>query len=624
MELHGIPGVGDTVLAAAESAGIGLAVVVDEASGPRAVYVNAEAIRLFGRTAEEIGGRSLLEFIAPEAQAEAIEIARQRLAGTPGPGRAESVLLRPDGSRVPIAAVAGNMQIDGKRGAVTFLWDISSRVEAERGRLAEAERLKKIFDFAPDGIAISRAGEILQVNPAGAHMLGFDDPKNLIGVSLGDLLMPDEVPLLMRRMRASAEGRHQPPQIYHVHRKDGSVISAEVSSMPFEHEGQPALLAFVRDVTDALKLQEQMARAERLAALSTLAGGLAHEVNNPLTAAMLQVDVIEQHLLNALGAAVPAPAMERIAELRKTHERIAVVMRDFATFARTGEEKRERLDLKAIIVAAERMLEPMLAKKGRYTSNIGELPPVEADASRIEQVIVNLLLNAAQALPEGRAGNTIDLRAATLPDGRACLEIKDNGVGITSENLRRIFDPFFTTKPVGVGTGLGLTVCHNIVSSYGGAIEVDSISGHGCTMRVLLPPAVTMTPVPFSKPRTKVMIIDDEPHLANTLRLLLADRHDVVATTQSEQAVRLLVEGAPVDVVVCDLMMPEPSGIEVFRRVTERRPELKARFIFMTGGTYTATTDRFFESNGSPLVLKPFNPSEVEKLIARIATTPLG
>jgi len=620
VKLQGISGIGETVLAAAETAGIGLAIVVDEDTGPRAVYVNAEAMRIIGRSAEEIGKRSLIEFIAPEAQAEAIEIAKRRLAGVHAPGRVESVILRPDGSRMPVAAVAANLQLEGKRAAVTFVWDITARVEAERGRLAEAQRLTKIFESAPHGIAIVRGGNILQVNPAGACMLGFDDPQKLVGASLADLMLPEEVPMLVRRLRAAAEGKQQAPQVYRVHRKDGSIISAEVSSIPFEHEGKPALLAFVRDVTESSKLQEQMARAERLASLSTLAGGLAHEVNNPLTAAMLQLDVIEQHLVNALGAGVPAPAMERIRELRKTHERIAEVMRDFATFARTGDEKRERLDLKTILVATERMLAPMLSKKGKYASNLGELPPVEADGSRLEQVFVNLLLNAVQALPEGREGNSIELRGATLPDGRACIEIKDNGIGITTENLRRIFDPFFTTKPVGVGTGLGLTVCHNIVSSYGGEIEVDSVSGHGCTMRVLLPPAHAMTPVPFAKPRTKVMIVDDEPHLANTLRLLLADRHDVVATTQSEQAVRLLVEGAPVDVIVCDLMMPEPNGIEVFRRVTERRPELKGRFIFMTGGAYTGATERFLESNASPLVLKPFNPAEVEKLIARVAS----
>ncbi len=620
MKLQGLSGVGESVLAAAESAGIGLAVFVDEEAGPRAVYVNAEAVRLFGRTAEEIGRRSLVDFIAPEAKAEAIEIARQRLAGVSPSSRVESVILRPDGSRVPVAAVATNLTLDGVSGGVTFVWDISARVEAERGRLAEAERFKRVFEFAPDGIAISNRGTILQVNAAGARLLGFDDPKKLVGVSLTELMVPDEVPMLVRRLKASAEGKPQGPQIYRVHRKDGTLVSAEVSSIPFEHEGKPALLAFVRDVTDALKLQEQMARAERLAALSTLAGGLAHEVNNPLTAAMLQLDVLEQLLVGALGSNAPAAAMERIRELRKTHERIAEVMRDFAQFARTGDEKRERLDLKAILSAAERMLAPMLSRKGAYASTLGELPPIEADAGRLEQVFVNLLMNAVQALPEGREGNRIEVKGSTLPDGRACVEIKDNGVGITSDNLRRIFDPFFTTKPVGVGTGLGLTVCHNIVSSYGGEIEVDSVSGHGCTMRVLLPPAYTMTPVPFEKARTKVMIVDDEPHLANTLRMLLADRHDVTATTQSEQAVRLLIDGAPVDVIVCDLMMPEPNGIEVFRRVTERRPELKARFIFMTGGAYTGATERFLESNGAPLVLKPFNPVEVEKLIARVAS----
>jgi CheY-like chemotaxis protein/anti-sigma regulatory factor (Ser/Thr protein kinase) len=303
---------------------------------------------------------------------------------------------------------------------------------------------------------------------------------------------------------------------------------------------------------------------------------------------------------------------ERIGELRKTHERIADIMRDFAAFARSGTEKREPVDLAEIIAGVERMLAPAFAKKGRYVNALEPLPPIEADHSRLEQVFLNLLLNAVQALPEGREGNEVKISGRALGDGRICVEVTDNGVGITTENLRRVFDPFFTTKPLGVGTGLGLTVSHNIVSSLGGEIQIDSVTGHGCTMRVLLPAAQ-----PRSK--TRVMIVDDEPNLASSLRQLLEDRHEVVATTRSEQAVRLLLEGAPIDVVVCDLMMPEPNGIEVFRQVTEKRPELKGRFIFMTGGVNNSATEQFFETTPAPRVEKPFDQPTLEQLIARIA-----
>ena len=614
-----VAGLGEAVLTAANDAGLGVTIVIYEASGPRVTFLNDAGEKIVGRPLEQLISLPVIEMIAPEARPAVLEYLQRRAVTREGPRRVETVMLRPDGTRVPVVSVAAELPIAGKHAVVAFFWDVTDRVAAEQRRLAEAQRLSRLFASAPDGIALVRGPSILQVNPAGARLLGFDDPQKLIGVSLADLMLPEEVPMMLRRMKAAAQGAHQGPQVYRVHRKDGSIVSAEVSSIPFEHEGKPALLAFVRDVTERAQLQEQMARAERLAALSTLAGGLAHEVNNPLTAAMLQLDVLEQQLANALGAATPAAVNDRIRDLRKTHERIAEVMRDFAAFARAGDEKRQRVDLQQILTAVERMLTPMLAKKGTYTSNIGELPPVDADPGRLEQVFVNLMLNAAQALPEGRPGNTIELRGATLPDGRACVEIKDNGVGITAENLRRVFDPFFTTKPVGVGTGLGLTVCHNIVSSYGGEIEVDSVSGRGCTMRVLLPAAQNMTPLPLPSGRTRVMIVDDEPHLATTLRLLLEARHDVVATTQSEQAVRILLGGAPIDVVLCDLMMPDPNGIELFRQVTERRPELKGRFIFMTGGTWSAAADQFFESSSAPLVQKPFDPAHVERLIEQVA-----
>ncbi len=612
--------VGQAVLSAAENAGMGVSILIIEATGPKNVFMNDALLQLLGRTREEVACRQLIDFVAPELRDGLLERMRNRVSGRGVAPRVETVIVRPDGTRVPIVSVSGDLDFGGKPGVVVFVWDISERVNAERGRLEEAQRLSRVFDAAPDGIAVVRGPIILRLNCAGARMLGFDDPKKALGTSLADLMLPEEVPMMLRRMKASAEGRSQPSQVYRVRRGDGSIVSAEVSSIPFEHEGKPALLAFVRDVTERSQMQEQLARAERLASLSTLAAGLAHEVNNPLTAAMLQLDVIEQTFAATLGGLVPAGITERISELRQTHVRIAEVMRDFAAFARSGDEKKERVDLREILCAVERMLAPMLSKKGVYKSTIDTLPPVHGDPSRLEQVFVNLLLNAVQALPEGRAGNSIELRGRLVPDGRVCVEVIDNGVGITTENLRRVFDPFFTTKPVGVGTGLGLTVCHNIVSSYGGVIEIDSVSGHGCTIRVLLPAAQTQPGIMQLRPnRTRVMIVDDEPHLAHTLRLLLEDRHDVVATTQSEQAVRILIEGAPIDVVLCDVMMPDPNGIEVFRRVTERRPELKSRFIFMTGGTYTVATEKFLEATSAPTVQKPFDPTSVEKLIARVA-----
>jgi PAS domain S-box-containing protein len=612
--------VGQAVLSAAENADMGVVIIVSDTDGPKNAYMNEAVLRLLGRTREEVAARPLLDFLAPEFRERAVELSRMRAAGLKAPARVETAIIRPDGTRVPIVSVTGELKLNGKPAAVAFVWDVSERVNAERGRLEEAQRLKRVFDAAPDGIALVRGPIILRVNAAGARMLGFETPEKAVGISLADLMLPEEVPMMMRRMKASAEGVSQPSQVYRVRRSDGSIVSAEVSSIPFEHEGKPALLAFVRDVTERSQIQEQLARAERLASLSTLAAGLAHEVNNPLTAAMLQLDVIEQTLASSLGGMLPNGLTERITELRQTQVRIAEVMRDFAAFARSGDEKRERVDLREILCAVERMLAPMLSKKGTYQSTIDTLPAVHGDPSRLEQVFVNLLLNAVQALPEGRPGNSIELRGRLVPDGRVCVEVIDNGVGITAGNLRRVFDPFFTTKPVGVGTGLGLTVCHNIVSSYGGVIEIDSVCGHGCTLRVLLPAAQTLPGLPLVKPgRTRVMIVDDEPHLANTLRMLLEDRHDVVATTQSEQAVRILIEGAPIDVVLCDVMMPDPNGMEVFRRVTERRPELRSRFIFMTGGTYTVATEKFLEATSAPTVQKPFDATSVEKLIARVA-----
>jgi PAS domain S-box-containing protein len=599
---------------AADQAGVGIAVAVHGPDGAFNAFVNQAALEILGRPREEVMRQPILNFIAPEDLPRITEIFRRRREGDLTPSRVQLMLHRPDGTRVPIVTSNGHVVIDGRPTTISFFWDVSKQQ-------AEAERLARVVASSPDAIALVQGPIFRNVNAAGARLLGFEDPKELIGKSLEDMIVPEDQAVMRERMGATMGGRPQSLQTYRVRRRDGSIVHAEVSSIRFEHEGQPAMLAFVRDVTGRAHLMDQLARAERLAALSTLAAGLAHEINNPLTAATLQLDVVEKIALDAVSdPATKAELTERFEELRRTQSRIGAIMRDFEEFSHSGEEHRTKVDLTQVLRSVERMLAPMLRHKGRFRNEVGALPKVHADASRLEQVFMNLLLNAVQALPEGRSGNEVRVLGRITPDSRVCIEVRDNGQGIAKENQRRIFDPFFTTKPVGVGTGLGLTVCHNIIAAYGGDIQVESTLDAGTTMRVLLPPAEGERVVPpQARGRPRVLIVDDEPHLATTLRLLLEDRHDVVATTHGEQAVHLLLEGAVVDVVLCDLMMPSPDGVEVFRRVTEARPELKERFIFMTGGVFNPATEDFLKASQAARVQKPFHAEHVEALIARVA-----
>jgi CheY-like chemotaxis protein len=238
------------------------------------------------------------------------------------------------------------------------------------------------------------------------------------------------------------------------------------------------------------------------------------------------------------------------------------------------------------------------------------------------QVFVNLLLNAAQAIPEGRAPANVVRLAGRTEGGFAVVEVRDTGVGIPPENLRRIFDPFFTTKPPGQGTGLGLSIVHGIVSSLGGTIEVESEQGMGTVFRVRLPatsdaerPAAAPPAPPPAPPRGRVLVLDDEPLVARAIARAL-EAHEVSELTSPREALRRVEGGERWDVVVCDLMMPEMDGPEFARRVAEAAPEMRERLVFVTGGAFTTAAEEFLDRSGHPFLEKPIDAATLRSMIA--------
>jgi len=282
------------------------------------------------------------------------------------------------------------------------------------------------------------------------------------------------------------------------------------------------------------------------------------------------------------------------------------------------------IDLLAALAAAERVAAHQLRHRARVRTDYSVLPAAMGHAGRLEQVFVNLLLNAAQALPEGRAENRIDIRAFVAPDGRLAVEVEDNGPGMTEAVLSRAFEPFFTTKPIGEGTGLGLAVSHGIVKRMGGEIELTSTLGQGTRVRVLLaasaraPSRPVAAAVGASEPpvRTRILVVDDEPRLAATLHLLLGTEHDVTTVGGGEAACEVLVDRKEsFDVILCDVMMPGVSGIDVYARVKDACPELLPRIVLMTGGACTARAASFLAAVPNPVLRKPFELAEVRRII---------
>jgi len=279
-------------------------------------------------------------------------------------------------------------------------------------------------------------------------------------------------------------------------------------------------------------------------------------------------------------------------------------------------ERRPLIVVGAVLELALGITSSELRHRAKIVRELGATPPVVADEARLGQVFINLLVNATEAIPEGHADKN-EIRVVTRTDaaGWARIAIHDTGGGIPVSVRPRIFDPFFTTKPVGAGIGLGLSICHGIVRSLGGEITFDSEPGRGSVFHVALPPAargiLPRTNPPTSEPgstprrRGRVLIVDDEAVLAGSLRRMLSREHTVAVASSGKAAFERLRAGERYDVILCDLMMPEVTGMDLHAQVTQLAPDQAERMIFMTGGAFSSSARQFLDRIANPCFDKP-------------------
>jgi CheY-like chemotaxis protein len=369
-----------------------------------------------------------------------------------------------------------------------------------------------------------------------------------------------------------------------------------------------------------------------MASVGTLAAGVAHEINNPLAFILANLEFAVSEL-ERTGA--DPEVLRALGEARDGSVRVREIVRDLRTFSRAESGAKERVDPRSLLQAAIGLAQNEIRHRARLEVDVGEVPVVLGPERRLVQVFVNLLVNAAQAIPEGRADQEV-VRATvdTAPDGRARIAISDSGSGIAPEVRARIFDPFFTTKPVGVGTGLGLAICHGIVSALGGEIHVESTPGRGSTFRVLLPPAPLeetaaapappeeAVPAPIAAAEGqdrggRILVVDDDVLVGRAVGRMLSSRHAVVTRSSAREALDELGRGRDgYDVVLCDLMMPEMTGMELHARLRELDPALADRTIFITGGAFTPGASEFLARVPNPRLEKPFDPDRLRELVA--------
>jgi signal transduction histidine kinase/CheY-like chemotaxis protein len=372
--------------------------------------------------------------------------------------------------------------------------------------------------------------------------------------------------------------------------------------------------------------RERLTEADRVVSLGFLAGGVAHQVNNALTPMRLSLGrLVSFELSRRPRSAERLHRIELLQDVREGVARVEQIIRELKAFSHTDGPSRP-VDVSALLEVAIGLAGHEIRHRARLVCDYATAPAVRAKPAELRQVFLNLLVNAAQAIPEGEAHvNEIRVMTRTDDHGRAVVEIKDTGAGIPADVATRIFEPFFTARSESRGLGLGLTVSRDVVSALDGEITIDSVVGKGTTVRVVLPPCDGETlaagmpnePQPHHaapSERRRILIIDDDRPVAAALALELS-AHDVVVAESGREALEILRHDKDFDVILCDLMMPEISGMDVYEALRLLDPTLLDRVVLMTGGAFTARARQFLTEVDTPMIEKPFHPGQLHALV---------
>jgi signal transduction histidine kinase len=418
--------------------------------------------------------------------------------------------------------------------------------------------------------------------------------------------------------------------------------------------GTRSLLIFTR----YHPLETQLIQSQKLESLGRLAAGIAHEINNPLTYVYYNLEALTRvtskiarevidmlsaasevrrrldladdpeltRLIGATEEAVDPDTLEGIsdclADAKDGVRRIRAIVGDLKHFSRTEEEKLVPVDVNEVIESTLKMAGNQIKFRARLATEFGDNPPVLANEGRLTQVFLNLLLNAAQSITRGsRDENTIAVRTWTVND-EVLARVQDTGEGISAEDLKSIFEPFFSTKGRS-GAGLGLSICHSIIATLGGRIDVDSSPGVGTTFTVRLPKTQILRDRPVTvetgravaatQRQGRILVVDDEVGIGVAIRRMLLDHHEVQAACSAAEAQAILKRDNAFDLILCDLLMPEMNGIELFQWIVEFDPRMARKVIFMTGGAFTPEAMAFTREAPNPVLEKPL---ELETLLS--------
>ncbi|MGH7512214.1 MAG: ATP-binding protein [Gemmatimonadales bacterium] len=465
--------------------------------------------------------------------------------------------------------------------------------------------------ISPALCIVDRGGRIRRANRAFADLVNAP-PASLIGRPWQAFAPPEWAADLQRALDQQGAGRE-------AELRTGEQTYA-VTAVPISSTDRSTLVLLFDDQTERRRLQDQLIQSEKMSAIGQLIAGIAHDLNNPLASVVGFADFLGE------VPNVPPALREPLTVIREEAERASNIVKNLLSFARKQEHQRRPTALRPLLDATFVLLRNQLMAH-RVEASIeveDQLPMPDIDPNQIQQVFVNLINNAAQAIAStGRPGRVV-VRARRWLDGVA-IDVVDDGPGMTEALAAQVFEPFFTTKPEGEGTGLGLSISQGIVREHGGRVMLATEEGRGSTFTVQLPLA-TRPPAPTPSAGTgtptkplRVLVVDDEPHILHYMHATLDAWGHVPVVARNGREGLELADREAFDLVISDLRMPELSGREFYEELARRHPALAARLIFSTGDTVRGDTLAFLESLDRPYLHKPFSLAELRTLLAAVA-----
>ena len=543
--------------------------------------------------------------------------------------------LAPLEDRFSYALGAGARQAKGSFLVVTFGATVASVIAGLlftffmlRHTRQTEERYKHLIDTANDVILVldAESGVIQQANEQSGKLLGRP-LSEVVGIRGEEIVLESDRKEYARILESTLRGTAVAGKELRLVHSDGHAITVEVNTSLTEFEGKKLVQGIFRDITERKRLEEEMRQAQKMEVVGRLAGGIAHDFNNLLMVILTQVSKIRK-LSNQ------PQLLEHLETIQTAAEKAASLTKQLLAFGRKQVLMLQVTDLNELLEEVKAMLVTLPSEEIQLIVTPSSRPlPVKVDPGKIEQVIMNLAVNACDAMPSGgvlRIKTSRFSKAAPGTTARnhsaayAVLEVTDTGCGIDAETKAHLFEPFFTTKPVGKGTGLGLSTAYGIVKQSGGSIDVDSVRGEGTTFRVCLPlleqtvgtRRVPKSSIPFVSGRETVLLAEDQPSIRAALCECLESKGYKILEAQNGIQALEISEQYPgsIDVLVTDVIMPQVRGLELAKRVSEFRPDICV--IFMSGYSEDALLEnRLLSQKNTTLIQKPFDPEELAQMI---------